>query len=287
MPAQPDRQAHTHFATHANGSIGSRRGRGFTLVDLLVSMVVVGILVSILAPSMMKSYEMARRVVCASNVKQIGYALDMYIDDNNDELPRSVYLQRRTPTSSGDIQNSMFLRIAHGGSLTTNTLDNQSSSTVGNAVRWDGLGFLFELDYLSHPGVFYCPSHHGEHDFDRYRESWNQHSEEIAGNFQYRVDPNYRLRSELPNGITLVADAMRTQQDYNHIQGNNMLRGDLSVAWYEDLNGVLYNNLPNSGDESSAATSVVQAWKVLDEHNGIPDAELGQIGGPITAGSDY
>ncbi len=56
---------------------------GFTLIELLVVIAIIAILASILFPVFARAKEAARAVKCASNLKQIESANQMYMDDNN------------------------------------------------------------------------------------------------------------------------------------------------------------------------------------------------------------
>ena len=56
------------------------RVRGFTLVELLVSVGVVGMLVAMILPAVQSSREAARKTQCANNLKQVGLALHNYHD---------------------------------------------------------------------------------------------------------------------------------------------------------------------------------------------------------------
>ncbi|MDD7985217.1 type II secretion system protein [Lentisphaera marina] len=59
----------------------------FTLIELLVVVAIIGILASLLMPSLAKSRNSARTTVCKSNLKQQGTVVFMYLDDNDSYMP--------------------------------------------------------------------------------------------------------------------------------------------------------------------------------------------------------
>lgn len=71
------------------------------MLELLVVIAIIGILASLLLPSLSKAREEARRAVCVSNLKQVGLGVAIYIDDDESTLPGPLYsLIRASYTSS-------------------------------------------------------------------------------------------------------------------------------------------------------------------------------------------
>ena len=64
-----------------------RRGRGFALIELLVVIAMIATLAAILLPIFTAAKKSARRSVCISNVRQMGFALNMCVDNNSGRYP--------------------------------------------------------------------------------------------------------------------------------------------------------------------------------------------------------
>lgn len=61
--------------------------RAFTLVEVLIVLCVIGILAAILLPVFVRVRDGARTTACASNLRQIGLAIQTYVNDNNRYYP--------------------------------------------------------------------------------------------------------------------------------------------------------------------------------------------------------
>ena len=61
----------------------------FTLIELLIVIAILGILISILLPSLLNARRKAKIAVCLSNKSQIGRGFYKYGHDNNGKLPQS------------------------------------------------------------------------------------------------------------------------------------------------------------------------------------------------------
>jgi prepilin-type N-terminal cleavage/methylation domain-containing protein/prepilin-type processing-associated H-X9-DG protein len=71
--------------------------RGFTLIELLVVIAIIAILAAILFPVFAKAREAAKKANCESNMKQIGAAIKMYLQDWKDYYPSNRTVNSGVP----------------------------------------------------------------------------------------------------------------------------------------------------------------------------------------------
>lgn len=62
------------------------RHRGFSIIEVLVSLAIVGVLLGLLLPALVMARDSARSTLCAGNLRQIGSAWQMYLGDH-EEFP--------------------------------------------------------------------------------------------------------------------------------------------------------------------------------------------------------
>src|SRR5947208_2561668 len=62
-------------------------GGGFTLIELLVVIAIVAILAALVLPALSRAKESAHMATCLSNLRQIGVAVQLYMQDSGSRYP--------------------------------------------------------------------------------------------------------------------------------------------------------------------------------------------------------
>ncbi len=126
-----------------------RKKSGFTLIELLVVVAIIALLISILLPSLARARELAKRVVCMSNLKGIGNSCHIYANENYDLFPVSPH----NPTSVTFVGaiGEKGSAVTQGGVAIDFTTNDSNVSTT--ACMW-----ILVSEGNTSPGQFYCPS---------------------------------------------------------------------------------------------------------------------------------
>lgn len=235
------------------------------MIDLLVSLVIVGVLVALMLPAISMVRESTRRVICASNLRQVGLGVSLYSQDRREHLPDSVFLP------AAPSQNASSLPAYDR--MDTVWVSSEEFPELGNK-RWDGLGLLYGLEYISASSIYYCPSHQGNFRYDDAQDDWMhlEDTDEIVINYLYRgAGPNgSRVLYNINSTAALITDTLRSYDDLNHESGFNVLQAGLAVDWYDDIGDAIANDLLARSDDDPSNT-VQDAWGRLDEIPGEAD----------------
>lgn len=212
--------------------------RGFSLIELLVVVGITSLLAGLLLPALSSVRETSHRVLCGSNQRQLGQAITMYGGTRHYKLPNASALDEREPDPS------MLAKLRSKAPEVTPRPGAYRGKTIPKPLTdptWDGLGHLYRWHYCGAPETFYCPSHEGEHTLEECSELWKseQIEEDLFGNYHYVGHKDWKTgkRHSLLRGekLVLLTDGLRTKSDYSHGVGYNILRGDGSVQWKDDV----------------------------------------------------
>jgi prepilin-type N-terminal cleavage/methylation domain-containing protein/prepilin-type processing-associated H-X9-DG protein len=130
-----------------NAKFGSDRqntiGVAFTIIELLVVIAIIALLAAFLLPVLGRSKEAARSAACISNLRQIGIALQLYVDANNNRLPamRDQLMDTNSPPTNALPGVEVVLKNDLGN---TNVLRcpsdrEQIFERTGSSYAWNSL----------------------------------------------------------------------------------------------------------------------------------------------------
>lgn len=245
--AQNDRNPQPESSRTGSGKPVAARGplgrRGFTLVEVLIAIAVVALLVVIMLPAIAMARASAKKLVCASQLRQLSLCMQLYADDNDGLLVESGFVSART--------GEYYMPES------ANTLRTVSG-------HWDGIGKLNDLGYMDAPSVYYCPGHPGELVFDNYADLFAMPFGEIVAPYHYRAGGSEGLTRTyfLPPSRALVTDLLGVETGLNHMGGTNVLRANAGVTWVDDQTGRQASSA--SSKSTAAAETIERQWEELD-----------------------
>jgi prepilin-type N-terminal cleavage/methylation domain-containing protein len=116
-------------------------GNGFTLIELLVVIAIIALLLSILIPGLKLAKDYAKKVICASRLRQVGVAMTNY----SQSFPNLPDAKDRNGKDEGGHTYAVYRAVG------TEWLDANGRPIP---LRW---AKLYEAGFMDTPELFYCP----------------------------------------------------------------------------------------------------------------------------------
>lgn len=231
--------------------------QGFTLIELLVVIAIIATLAAILFPVFAKAREKARQVTCLSNMRQIGLAAKMYIQDYDEKYPQSKPSSAQPNVDDNNASSSF--ETNDYGSVFAMILPYS-----GSGAHVDGSGAVGAETFLAQQKMFDCPDDPAPNNPDCNQTTSNPTAPFNSGGpvvISYLVNA-YFVFGLMEGGVTSPAETIyiAERRSSSSSSAADSYCDDIYHPWFDASNPQPSADVP-SGNEMDPAQGAIAATR--------------------------
>lgn len=115
----------------------TRHPRGFTLTELVVTVAILAVLAGIAVPLIRGSIRSSHKAGCLSNLRQIGFALEGYLQDHGNRMP-AIATGRESRGEDLPVLETVLLPYTGGEEVFHCPADDEVFARSGSSYLWNG-----------------------------------------------------------------------------------------------------------------------------------------------------